>query len=183
MPSPAPSSVRQLLSDAIESIGSGQRPNVSNFHFFENAPNPILVFEDMAIGLPLFSTVAEAITKVAPQHWDPWISTEVLPLVLKGLSMDESIPVGFELTKMSLYKEGTQSPHLQDDLYEPEVIERMAMVLPSKFTGGSISLLKERSEDSFNLAGPQSLRRTSCIVWYSGVQRSVAPIPTVLFLF
>ncbi|KAL7268149.1 hypothetical protein RUND412_009238 [Rhizina undulata] len=201
MPSPAPSSIPQLLSDAIESIGSGQRPDISTFHFFDNAPNPILVFEDMVIGFPLFSTVAEAITKVAPQvgmdsqstvsgphelqangieilsqHWDPWISTEVLPLVLKGLSMDESMPVGFELTKMSLYKEGTQSPHLQDDLSEPDVIARMAMVLPSKFTGGSISLSNERSERSFDLGGPQSLLRTSCVAWYPGVQRSVAPI-------
>ncbi|KAL7270500.1 hypothetical protein RUND412_006796 [Rhizina undulata] len=183
MPSPAPSSFPQILSDAIESIGSGQRPNVSTFHFFDNAPNPILVFEDMVIGLPLFSTVAEAITKVAPQHWYPWISTEVLPLVLKGVSVDQSMPVGFELTKMSLYKEGTHSPHLQDfadsipsDLSEPDLIARMEMVLPSKFTGGSISHSNEGSERSFDLGGPQSLLRTSCIAWYPGVQRFVAPI-------
>ncbi|KAL7268280.1 hypothetical protein RUND412_009101, partial [Rhizina undulata] len=201
MPSPAPSSIPQLLSDAIESIGSGQPPDVSTFHFFDNAPNPIHVIEDMTIGYPLFSTVAESITKVAPQvgmdsqstvsgphelqangitilsqHWDPWISTEVLPLVLKGQSMDESMPVGFELTKMSLYKEGTQSPHLQDDLSEPDVIPRTAMVLPSKFTGGSISFSNERSECSFDLGGPQSLHSTSCVAWYPGIQRSVAPI-------
>ncbi|KAL7265913.1 hypothetical protein RUND412_011557, partial [Rhizina undulata] len=176
MPSPAPSSIPQLLSNAIESIGSGQPPNVSTFHFFDNAPNPIHVIEDMTIGYPLFSTVAEAITKIAPKHWDPWLSTEVLPLVLHGLSMDKSMPIGFELTKISLYKEGTQSPLLQDDLSEPEVIPRMAMVLPSKSTGGSISLSNERSERSFDLRRPQSLQRSSCVAWYPGIQRSVAPI-------
>ncbi|KAL7266220.1 hypothetical protein RUND412_011244 [Rhizina undulata] len=181
MPSPAPSSIPQLLSDAIESIGSGKRPDVSTFHFFDNAPNPILVSEDMVIGLPLVSTVAEAIMKVAPQRWDPWIRTEVLPLVLKGLSMGKSMPVGFELTKMSLYKDGTQAlekfaDSVISDLSEPGVIARMSMVLPSKFTGGSISRSNERSERSIDLGGPQSLLRTSFLAWYPGVQHSVAPI-------
>ncbi|KLO18808.1 hypothetical protein SCHPADRAFT_819185, partial [Schizopora paradoxa] len=108
--------------------------------------------------------------------WNKWINDQVVPEACRnlGVNIATSTPRA-ELYKLLLYEEGSHFLPHQDTEKAPGMFGTVVVVLPSKFTGGSLHLTHAGTTKTIDIA-ENSSTMTHILAWYTDVFHSVHPV-------
>ncbi|TFK65125.1 hypothetical protein BDN72DRAFT_921404 [Pluteus cervinus] len=171
---------------------------------FSEAPNPWLHIEGLGlIGLPLSEREAKLIIQASSQtpvfdsahavghsweiepqrlsfensKWPTFVNETVLKLVCKGLPVGTAFSPALlccELSKSLLYETGLHPLSHQDKPKSPGIFATIVVVLPSRFTGGEVSVSHSGQTKTFDIA-PDSML-TSVVSRYIDAAHDDAPV-------
>ncbi|KUJ08148.1 uncharacterized protein LY89DRAFT_677038 [Mollisia scopiformis] len=176
------------LGKALESI-----PDSSSFAIFkslQDAPNPGLVIERLgSIGLPLSVRDEEAIIYLASgtnvfenpasayqlqnPAWTELLNT-ILPEIKTGLRLDPQCIIEAELSKLTLYLEGSASEP-NKALKGPNVFGTLRIALPTHHEGGEIQVTHGSQIKNFKVS-EDSAFGCSHMTWYSTAIEQMKPL-------
>ncbi|TFK65501.1 hypothetical protein BDN72DRAFT_801082 [Pluteus cervinus] len=105
--------------------------------------------------------------------WASYVEKAIVPFVCKGLGL--VVTPTCELSKLSLYGSHSSSQLTETAQLSEGVFATIAILLPSRYTGGRICISHASETAEVDLPKGSNLR-TNIIAWYLEAQRVVQPI-------